>query len=176
MYMYYPLHFPFLFFPVCFLRWYRREVLRNLFLNENAHVSHLPRVDGVERFPYKFYLDPMTLTYDIDPCDLWPWPLWPWPSWPWPLTTLSDTGIFNSEVKTRFWALDLDLWPWPTTLTYNLNLDKVKVDLHTINQGRRSKGSAVRGRTDGWTDGRYQVQIISLFRQATQSITKGSGI
>ncbi len=30
---------------------------------ENARMSHLPRVDGVQNF------DPVTLTYD-----LWPWP------------------------------------------------------------------------------------------------------
>ncbi len=57
------------------------------------------------------------------------------------------------------------------TLTYNPNLAKVKVDLHTKNQGRRSNGSAVRGRTDGQTDrrtdgrtdGRYQVHYLPRF-------------
>ncbi len=38
--------------------------------------------------------------------------------------------------------------------TYNPNLAKVKVDLHTKNQGRRSNGLAVRAVTDGRTDRR----------------------
>ncbi len=37
-----------------------------LLMNENACVSHLPRVDGVESSPNKFDLDPVTLTYDLD--------------------------------------------------------------------------------------------------------------
>ncbi len=57
------------------------------------------------------------------------------------------------------------------TLTYNHNLAKVKVDLHTKNQGHRSNGSAVRaltnkhtdGRTDGQTDGRYQLHYLPRF-------------
>ena len=52
---------------------------------------------------------------------------------PWPLTL--NKG--NSDVKTRFLAFDLDLWP--TTLTYNPNLAKVKVNLHTKYQGRFSR-------------------------------------
>ena len=38
--------------------------------NENARMSHLLRVDGVQNFPNSFDLDPATLTYN-----LWPWPL-----------------------------------------------------------------------------------------------------
>ncbi len=39
----------------------------------------------------------------------------------------------------------------PTTLTYNTNLAKVNVDLHTEYQGRRSNGSGMRVLTDGRT-------------------------
>ena len=49
------------------------------------------------------------------------------------------------------------------TLTYNPNLAKVKVDLHTESQGRRSNGSAVRVQTDGQMDGRYQVHYLPPF-------------
>ncbi len=50
------------------------------------------------------------------------------------------------------------------TLTYNPNLAKVKVDLHTEYQGRRSNGSAVRSLTDGQADIRTYAtkRIISL--------------
>ncbi len=40
------------------------------------------------------------------------------------------------------------------TLTYNPNLAKVKVNLHTKYQGRRSNGSAVRAQTEGHPNGR----------------------
>ncbi len=84
--------------------------------------------------------------YDID--------LWPWP---WPLTlTLKQV---NSEVKTQFLAFDLDLWP--TTSTYNPNLAKVKVDLHTKNRGRWSNGSAGRVLTNTRTDGRTLPSALS---------------
>ncbi len=36
------------------------------FCNENAHVSHLPRVDGVQNSPNNFDLNPVTLTYILD--------------------------------------------------------------------------------------------------------------
>ncbi len=57
------------------------------------------------------------------------------------------------------------------TLTYNPNLAKVKVNVHTKYQGRRSNGSAVRaqtgghpnGRTDRRTDGRYQLHYLPRF-------------
>ncbi len=49
----------------------------------------------------------------------------------------------------QWMAFDLDLRP--TTLTYNPNLAKVKVDPNAKNQGRRSNGSAVRVSTDGRT-------------------------
>ncbi len=57
------------------------------------------------------------------------------------------------------------------TLTYNPNIAKVKVNIHTKYQGRRSNGSAVRaqtdghpnGQTDGQTDGRYQVHYLPRF-------------
>ena len=117
----------------------------SLLWDENACVSHLPRVDGVESstqqiwpwpcdldprnlwsWPTTFALDPDTCTLwpwplinDNGPCNLWPWPLWPWPwpSWPWPRTTFSDTRL-----KTRIFkfftlvTLTFDLWPWPSTL------------------------------------------------------------
>ncbi len=47
------------------------------------------------------------------------------------------------------------------TLTYKLNLARVKVNLHTTYQGHRTHGSGVRVftdvRTDRRTDGHYQV-------------------
>ncbi len=64
----------------------------------------------------------------------------------------------NSDVKTRFLALDIDLWP--STLTYIPDLAKVKVNLHTKYQGRRSNGLGVREPTDGWTDKRDQVHYL----------------
>ena len=87
--------------------------------------------------------------------------------WPWPLTltqplTLTPTLTLrqcNSDVKIRLWAFDLDLWP--TTLTYNPNLAKVKVNLHTEYQCRRSNGSGVRALTDGQTDGRTLPSALS---------------
>ncbi len=42
----------------------------NMVLHENARMSHLPQVHGVENTPNKFDLDPVTLTYDLNPCDL----------------------------------------------------------------------------------------------------------
>ena len=80
---------------------------------------------------------------NIDCCtpEIWPWPLswtrdldpelWPWSQ---PLTLILRRC--NSDVKTQIWGFDLDLWPM--TLTYNPNLTKVKVDLHTKYQARRS--------------------------------------
>ncbi len=46
---------------------------------------------------------------------------------------------------------------WHLTLTYNLNLAKVKVNLHTKYQGHMSNGSAVRAVTGRQADGRNQV-------------------
>ncbi len=82
----------------------------------------------------------------------------PWP-WPRPLTlTLTLTlKQGNSDVKTQFLALDLDLWP--TTLTYNPIL--VKVDPHAKNQGRWSNGLAARAQTDKRTDGRTLPSALS---------------
>ncbi len=67
----------------------------------------------------------------------------------------------NSDVKTRLLAFDLDLWP--TTLTYNPNLVKVMVNLHTEYQGRSSNGSAVRVSADRQMDGRYQIHYLPRF-------------
>ena len=39
--------------------------LCNYNLNENARVSHLTRVNGVQNSPNNFDLKPVTLTYDI---------------------------------------------------------------------------------------------------------------
>ncbi len=41
-------------------------------MHENARMSHLPRVDGVKNFPKNFDLNFVTLTYDLDLCDLDP--------------------------------------------------------------------------------------------------------
>ena len=41
-------------------------------------------------------------------------------------------------------------------MTFNPNLAKVNVNLHTKYQGRRSNRSGVRALTDGQADGRYQ--------------------
>ena len=75
-----------------------------------------------------------TLTFDLDP-DRWPWNK---------VTVMSK----------RFLGFDL----WPMTLTYNPNLYKVKVDLHTKYQGRTSN-SRERG-----TDWRYQVHYWASLR------------
>ncbi len=95
-------------------------------------------------------------------------------NWPWPLTLTRDLGSWawprhltltltlkqgNSDIKTRFLAFDL----WPMTLPYNLNLAKVKVNLHTEYQGHRSNGSAMRVSTDRQTDGRYQIHYLPRF-------------
>ncbi len=67
------------------------------------------------------------------------------------------------------------------TLTYNPNLAKVKVDPHTKNQGRRSNGSAVRGRTDKRTDGQTDRRtdttkyIISLASRSIITSTLSDG-
>ncbi len=78
-----------------------RSCTRSIKLNENASVSHLPRVDGVESSPpNKCDLDlrPVTLTtFNLDLCDLDLWPLflilgWKpdflhfWPFWTRPMT------------------------------------------------------------------------------------------
>ncbi len=81
----------------------------------------------------------------------WPWPmtfkldLWPWPGWPWPLTFFSDSRLKNSILM-----FDIDLWPM--TLTFNLILAGVKVDLHAKYQDRRSNGLAVRALTNRQTN------------------------
>ena len=83
--------------------------------------------------------------------------------WPWlrPLT-LTLTFDLDLKAKTQFLAFDIDLWP--ATLTYNPNLDKVKVDLHTKNWGRRSNSSAVRALTNTRTDRCYQVHYLPALR------------
>ena len=91
----------------------------------------------------------LTLTFDLDP--------WRWPT---PLTLTIQQG--NSDVKT--WFMSFDLVCWPTTLTYNPNLAKVRVDLQTEYEGQRWNGSSGRVQTDtqmdGQTDGRYQVHYL----------------
>ena len=94
----------------------KKQVLRYFSMyNENALVSHLPRVDGVQNSPNNFDLNPVTLTYDLD---LWPWWPWPWPLRPWPWTIFSETRL-----KTGFFifltlvTLTFDLWPWPSNLS-----------------------------------------------------------
>ena len=56
-------------------------------------------------------------------------------------------NVMSKHVSSRF---DLDLWP--TTLTFNPNLAKVKVNLYAKNQGRMSNGSSMRLITDRQTD------------------------
>ncbi len=76
--------------------------------NENAHVSHLVRVDGVKAPPNKFDLDPVALTYNLD--------IWPWPQWPWPwthMTTFSLAENWNFNIFTLV-TLTFDLLPWPS--------------------------------------------------------------
>ena len=119
--------------------------------HENARMSQLPRVDGVESFTFnKFYLNiqpwplwSLTLTYDLDldQCDLdldphnlnirlWPLrpltltydpDLWPWPLWPWPWPSWPWP-------RTTFFILGWKLefshflpW-WPWPLTYDIDL------------------------------------------------------
>ncbi len=67
--------------------------------------------------------------------------------WARPLTLTLKQG--NSEVKTRILAFDPDLWP--TTLTYNPNLAKVKVDPRTRIQGHNYVKRFSRERSDGRT-------------------------
>ena len=55
---------------------------------------------------------------------------------------------------------DLDLWP--TTLTYNPNLAKVKVDPHAENQGQTVQAGEHR-QTNGRTVGRYQMYYLPCF-------------
>ncbi len=86
---------------------------------------------------------------NIDRCapEIWPWP------WPLTLTLTLALRQCNSDVKHDFWHL---------TLTFDLqpNLAKVKVDLHTKNQGHKSNGSVVRVDADG----RYQVHYLPALR------------
>ena len=114
-----------------------RLVIWLCFADRCTRQSGAPNIDSCVPVIWPW---PLTLTFDLDP-DLWPWPH--------PLTfTLEQCE--NSDVKTWFLAFDLDLWP--TTLIYNPNLYKVKVNIHTKYQGCKSSGSAVRGWTDGQTD------------------------
>ena len=78
--------------------------------------------------------------------------------WPWSVTLTLTLRQWNSDVKTRYFALDLELWP--TTLTYNPNIAKVKLDLHTKYQGSRSNCSGVTAMTDRQMDGRYQAHYL----------------
>ena len=60
------------------------------------------------------------------------------------------------------------------TLTYNPNLAKVKVDHHAKNEGRRSKGSDRRARTNTQTNrqtnGRYQTHYLPSFAVDNNSV------
>ena len=108
---------------------------------------------------------PQSRTPNIDRCvpENLPWPF----TWPLTLTSTLKAGPvtltlkqLNNDVKTRFLAFDLDLWP--TTLIYNPNLAKVKVNLHTEFQGHRSNSSAVRGGTEGQMDATKYIFSYSL--------------
>ena len=74
--------------------------------NENAHVLHLLRVDGVQNSPNNFDLDPVILTYY----------LWPWPA-TLTLVTLTLDHLFWIRLKTGIFTF-LTL----VTLTFNLGL------------------------------------------------------
>ncbi len=73
----------------------RSNITKSMYPKENACVSHLLRTDGVQNSPTNFDINPVTLTFDLNPCDLNPGPsflklgwkleflhFWPW--WPWP--------------------------------------------------------------------------------------------
>ncbi len=76
-----------------------------LLLNENACVSHLPRVDGVQNSSNNFNLDlrPLTLTCDLCVLDLDP----------------HDLDPHHLDLRPPFlklgWKLEfLHFWPWPS--------------------------------------------------------------
>ncbi len=71
--------------------------------------------------------------------------------WPWPQHRLKD-NLKDDKTwwQIRFNHFDLELWP--TTLTYNPNPAKVKVDPHATNEGHRSNGSSRRAQTDKKTN------------------------
>ena len=75
-------------------------------------------------------------TFDLGALDIWTWH-WPW--WPW--TDLCPHLILGRK----------GLLPC-LTLTFEPFLARVKVNLHTENQGCRSNGLAVRAPTDRQTD------------------------
>ncbi len=73
------------------------------FRNENTCVSHLTRVDGVENPANNFYLDPVTLTFDTEFCNLWLWPLRHWPSlesrWKIELLHFYPSGYYDHLIR-----------------------------------------------------------------------------
>ncbi len=73
--------------------------------------------------------------------------------WPWYLTLTSKQGKWQQTVM-----LNPIFISWP--LTYNPNLSKVKVDLHTKYQDLRSNSSSRRAQTSTQTNGRYQVYYL----------------
>ncbi len=77
-------------------------------------------------------------------------------------------GNWSQTVKSNHVQSLFDLDLWPTTLTYIASLAKVKVDLHTKDEGRRSNGLAGRVGTDRWmdrqADGCYQVYYLPATR------------
>ncbi len=111
---------------------------------------------------------------NIDRCvpEIWPWP-W-FLTWHRPLTlTLIKPG--NSDVKTGFLAFDLR----PMTLTCNITLAKVKVELHPKNQGQMSKANwfsresadkRVNTQTDGQIERRTVPSTNYLPAKASRSI------
>ncbi len=98
---------------------------------------------------FDFY--PRTLTFDL---------------LPWPQNKLQDKKISCHNTFSQF---DLDLWP--TTLTYNPNLAKVKVDPHAKNEGHRSNISSMRGLTDRRADRRTDTTKRIIY-PASQSIKR----
>ena len=83
----------------------------DLFLQKNARMLHLLRVDGVENSVKNFHLDTVTLTYT-----LLPWPLWP-------LTLNLATLALESMLKIEMFHFYLELWPWPWPTFPNTRLE-----------------------------------------------------
>ena len=79
---------------------------------------------------------------------------------PGPLTLTSKQFERQQNVMSKHIFSQYDLDIWPTTLTYNPNLAKVKVNPHAKNQGRRSNGSSRRVQTDKRINGQTNKQTL----------------
>ncbi len=90
--------------------------------NDNARVSDLPQVDGVENSPNNLDLDrwPWSTNFDLDHCDLWPWSSQP-------LTLTLATLTLESRLKIEFLTLTYTL----IFYLYDLAIDSCDLDLDT---------------------------------------------